>query len=530
MTVLLHNYLKSTKPQTFANNVKDKSKLTKILADLQLKKYLTIIDLVEYMLTECKKQYNLGNKDEVMIILRHVKVLLPLVPKTLTAFFYLALADSFLLSNDYEGAEKAVKKADALAQKLNSPAIQIKVYNMLFVINRTIGKDKAMSFLLKSKELSEKHSLHENIVFCDVNIGLVHLFKKETNKAVEFCSNIIDIITSKPYPNEKIIMPADFFLQLFSENPGLAVASKNKNIILNGVGVVLRAIKFLKSDYEATRRLTILTSILKLSDSLLEPSIKQIDDFVEGLNRNKKAIYYSAIAQGIAEYKEYKLALVHFEKAIEFSSYSPDDEQRRIRKGYAYTIAQLLGISMIYDLASSSQTTQLLKRLTLKLNNSCLIGEKKVEFANAVNDSDAAFALSRNLIEEKLLFSIKDKYELKDNISKFFYRNSKEDILENLEIFVIASLNHDDEIQSLLFVGTTMDEKDLRKNRKVFSGYQIIGHILPKKLRENKHKEDFVIKFLSDLLRAPQRFKKIEILIPGDDITISYKPLFPVKK
>ncbi len=195
MTVLLHNYLKSTKPQTFANNVKDKSKLTKILADLQLKKYLTIIDLVEYMLTECKKQYNLGNKDEVMIILRHVKVLLPLVPKTLTAFFYLALADSFLLSNDYEGAEKAVKKADALAQKLNSPAIQIKVYNMLFVINRTIGKDKAMSFLLKSKELSEKHSLHENIVFCDVNIGLVHLFKKETNKAVEFCSNIIDIIT-----------------------------------------------------------------------------------------------------------------------------------------------------------------------------------------------------------------------------------------------------------------------------------------------------------------------------------------------
>ncbi|MHA1551611.1 MAG: hypothetical protein ACTSQC_06680, partial [Candidatus Heimdallarchaeaceae archaeon] len=172
MTVLLHNYLKSTKPQTFAKKVKDKSKLTKILADLQLEENLTIIDLVEYMLSECRKQYNLGNKDEVMIILRHVKVLLPLVPKTLTAFFYFALADSFLLSNDYEGAEKAVKKAEVIAQKLKNPKIQIKVYNMQFIISRTLEKDKAMSFLFKSKELSEKHKFYENIVFCDANIGL----------------------------------------------------------------------------------------------------------------------------------------------------------------------------------------------------------------------------------------------------------------------------------------------------------------------------------------------------------------------
>ncbi|MCK5141339.1 MAG: hypothetical protein KAQ70_04020, partial [Candidatus Heimdallarchaeota archaeon] len=252
MTVLLHNYLKSTKPQTFAKNVKDRSKLNKILSDLHLEKNLTVVDLVEHMLTECKKQYNLGNKDEVMIILRHVKVLLPLVPKTLVAFFYLALADSFLLSNDYVGAEKAVKKAEVIAQKLKNPKIQIKVYNMLFVISRTIEKDQAMSFLLKSKELSEKHNFYENIVFCDANIGLMHLFKKEINKAVEFCSNTIDIVTSKPYPNEKIILPSDFFLNLFSDNPGLAVVSKNKETILKGVGVVLRAIKFLKSDYEAT--------------------------------------------------------------------------------------------------------------------------------------------------------------------------------------------------------------------------------------------------------------------------------------
>ena len=532
MTLLLHNYLKSTKPQTFANDAQDKSKFSKILEDLQLGKNLTMIDLVEYMLAECKKQFNLENKDEGMTILRHVKVLLPLVPKALSAFFYLALADSFLLSNDYEGAEKAVLKADVLAKKLKEPKIQIKVYNMLFVINRTIGKDKAMNFLLKSKELSEKHSLHENIVFCDVNIGLSHLFKKETSKAVEFCSNAIDIITSKPYPNEKIIMPSDFFLQLFSDNPGLAVVSKNKETILNGVSVVLRAIKFLKSDYEATRRLTILTSILKLSDSLLEPGIKKIDDFVEGLNLNKKAMYYSAIAHGIAEYKEYKLALVYFEKAIELSFYTTDNEQRRIRKGYAYTIAQLLEISMIYDLETSSQTTQLLKRLTLKLNDSCLIGKKdqNVEYANAVSDSDAVFALSRKMIEEKLLVSIQDRYKLKDNISKFFYRNSKGDILENLEIFVVTALNHDDDIQSLLFVGTTIDDKDLKKKRKVFSGYQIIGHILPEKLRENKHNEEFDVKFVNDLLRAPQRFKKIEILIPSGDITISYEQLLTMKK
>jgi hypothetical protein len=532
MTALLHNYLKSTKPQTFAKNVTDKSKFTNILADLQLEKNLTLDNFVEYMLAECKKQYTLGNKDGVMIILRNVKVLLPLVPKILIAFFYFALADSFLLSNDYEGAEKAVRKAEVIAQKLKDPKIQIKVYNMQFIISRTLEKDKAMSFLLKSKELSEKNKFYENIVFCDANIGLMHLFKKEANKALEFCSNTIDIVTSKPYPNEKIILPADFFLNIFSDNPGLAVVSKNKETILKGVGVVLRAIKYLKSDYEATRRLTILANILKLSDSLLEPSIKQIDDFIEGLNRNKKALYYSATAQGVAEYKEFKLALVYFEKAIEFSTYIPDDEQKLIRKGNAYTIAQLLGISMLYDLASSSQTTQLMKKLTLRLNNSCLIGDKdqKVEFANTVSDSDAAFALSRDLIEEKLLFSIKDKYELKDNISKFFYRTSKEDILENLEIFVINALNQNDDVQSLLFIGSTMDQKDLRKTRKIFSGYQIIGHILPKELRENKHNEDFVIKFVSDLLRAPQRFKKIEILIPNDNIAISYKQLFPVKK
>ncbi|MBY9000739.1 MAG: hypothetical protein KGD64_07495 [Candidatus Heimdallarchaeota archaeon] len=528
MTLLLHNYFKSIKPQTFAKYVQDKSKFESILIDLNLDTNLTLVDLAEHMLAECKKQFNIENKDEGMIILRHVKVLLPLVPKTLHAFFYLALADSFLLSNDYEGAEKAVHKADTLAQKLNDPRIQIKVYNMLFIINRTIGKDKAVGFLLKSKELSELHNLHENIVFCDVNLGLLHLFKKETSKAVEYCSSSIELITSKPYPTEKIMMPSDYFLQVFSENPGLAVVSKNKETILKGVSVVIRSIKFLKSDYESTRRLTILTSILKLSESLLEPSMKQIDEYVDNLKQNKKAKHYAAIAHGVAEYKEYKLALVYFDKAVTFSSYAEDGEQKNIKKGYAYTLAQLLGVSMIYDLESSSQTTQKLKKLTLNLKKDCLIGKEnqRVAFNNAVSDSDAAFALTREIIQERLLVSIKDRYKVQNNISGFFYRDSKEDILDNLEIFTINAMNHNDEVQSLLLVGSTIDEKDLRKNRKVFSGYQILGHILPKEIRENKHKEDFDIKFINDLLRAPQRFKKIEILIPSDEIMKSYKPLF----
>ena len=530
MASVLHNYLKSLKPQTFAKYVQDKSQFSTILKDLKLDTNFTVADLVGYMLAECKKQFNVENKDEGMIILKHVKVLLPLVPKTLHAFFYLALADSFLLSNDYEGAEKAAYKADTLAKKLKDPKIQIKVYNKLFIVNRTIGKDKAVGFLIKSKELSVQHNLHDNIVFCDVNLGLIHLFKKETNKAVEYCSNCIALITSKPYPSDKIMMPSDFFLQVFSDNPGLVVVSKNRDTILKGVSVVLRSIKFLKNDYESTRRLTILLSILKLSDSLLEPSLKQIDEFIDNLKQHKKAMYYAAISHGIAEYKEYKMALVYFDKAITFASYADDREQRKIKKGYAYTLAQLLGISMIYDLKSSSQTTQKLKKLTLALNKDCLIGKEnqKVEFRNAVSESDAAFAISRETFLDRVLVSIKDRYEVLDNIGGFFYRDSKDDILDNLEIFAINSVNYDDEVQSLLFVGTSMDEKDLRKKRKVFSGYQILGHILPKTIRENKHKEDFDIRYINDLLRAPQRFKKIEIIIPSKEIMISYTQLFSI--
>ena len=130
------------------------------------------------------------------------------------------------------------------------------------------------------------------------------------------------------------------------------------------------------------------------------------------------------------------------------------------------------------------------------------------------------------LIEEKLLVSLKDKYTLSSNIISFFYKNSREDILENLEIFTINAITQEDEVQSILLAGTTIDEKDVKKKRKAFSGYQIIGHLIPESLKENKHIEDFDIRFINDLLRAPQRFKKIEILIPDSEINITYKPLF----
>ena len=528
MTMSLNNFLKNLSPKKFADDMKDKAKLQETLTKLGLASNLALIDFVEYMITNAKKLINEEKRNEGLLILRYIKALHPQVPESLHAHFYLTLADSFLLANDYEGAKKAASKAGSISNKLNDPKLQIKVYNLLFVISRTIGKDKAMGYLLKSKAIAEKNDLFENIVFCDVNIGLIHLFKNEINKAIEYCESSLNLINTHPYPDEKIIMPSDFFLQLFTDNPGLAVVEKNKTIVSNGVNVVLRAIKTLKSDYEGARRLTLLTSILKLSDTLLESTIGQIDNFVEGLKQNKRSTFYTAVANGIAGYKEYKLALVYFEKALSYTEYLSDVENRRVRKGYAYTLAQLLGVSMIYDLESSSQTTQLLKKLSLTLNSNSFLGSKgkRIEFRNAVSESDAAFALSRKLIEEKLLVSLKDKYTLSSNIISFFYKNSREDILENLEIFTINAITQEDEVQSILLAGTTIDEKDVKKKRKAFSGYQIIGHLIPESLKENKHIEDFDIRFINDLLRAPQRFKKIEILIPDSEINITYKPLF----
>ncbi len=524
MTVILHNYLKSKKPQELVTLVDDANKYKEMLTRLELSTSLSIDNFVEYMLVECKKLINQEKRKEALIILKHIKPLLPKVNDRLDAFFYLTLADSFLLANDYEGAKKSVNKANSIANRLNDPRLQTRVFNMLFVIHRTIGKDKAMGYLLKSKEISEANDFYDNIVFCNVNIGLMHYFKEDFNKAADYCKEIMEVIITKPFPDNKLVMPTDYFLQVFSENPGLVAVEKYHETILKGVKVVIKTIKQFKNDFEATRRISILASFLKLSQKVVEPSLKVIDSFIDKLSNSKKSIFYSALASGISDYKDYQYALIFFERAMDFIQYTKDDNQRKIKKNYAYTLSLLLGVSMLYDLQSSPQTTQMLKNLGIKTNTDNLASEAGnfISFTNAVKDSDAAFGISTEFIKDSLLPSIKDRYEIQRNITQFRYSNAREDILENLELFVVNTISISDELESLLFVGTTMNEKELKKKKKVFSGFQIIGHIIPPSLKSQKHIEAYDMEFLNNLIRAPQKFKKIEILVITDEINTTF--------
>ncbi|MCE7743157.1 MAG: hypothetical protein GOP50_11970 [Candidatus Heimdallarchaeota archaeon] len=528
MTVALHNYLKSLQPKELIARVNDSKKFNEMLSHLEIGAGLSVDNFVEYMLVESKKLINKENRKEALIILKHVKALLPRVHNRFDAFFYLTLADSFLLANDYEGAKKSVNKANAIALELNDPRLQIRSLNMLFVIHRTVGKDKAMGYLLKSKEIAEANEFYDNIVFCNVNIGLMHYFKEDFTKAADYCVEIIDIVNTKPYPDTKLVMPTDYFLQVFSEKPGLAAVDKYQDAIVGGVKIVLRAIKQFKNDYEATRRISILASFIKLSKKIVDPLLKELDTFIDKLSNTKKSIYYSALAGGISDYKDFQYALIFFERAMEYIQYTKDENQRTVKKNYAYTLSLVLGVSMLYDLQSSPQTTQMLKNLGIKtsVDNLASKADQFISFKNAVKDSDAAFGISREIVKDSLLPSIKDKYEVHRIITQFRYSNAKEDILDNLELFVINAITVEDELQSLLLVGTTMNEKELKKKKKVFSGFQIIGHIVPPSLKTIKHIEEFDIEFLNNLIRAPQKFKKIELLTTSDDINTTFTRLF----
>ena len=213
---------------------------------------------------------------------------------------------------------------------------------------------------------------------------------------------------------------------------------------------------------------------------------------------------------------------------MEFIKFTKDDDQRTIKKHYSYALSMVLGVSMLYDLQSSQQTTQMLKNLGVKTNSDNIVAKANqfMPFKNAVKDSDAAFGVSREFVKDKLLTSIKDRYEIHKSITHFRYSNAREDLLENLELFVINTLSTNDEVESLLFVGTTMNEKELKRKKKVFSGYQIIGHIVPPRLRRKKHIEDFDIEYLYRLIRSPQKFKKIEILTLSDEIKSTFVRLF----
>ena len=204
-----------------------------------------------------------------------------------------------------------------------------------------------------------------------------------------------------------------------------------------------------------------------------------------------------------------------------------DDEKRRIKKNYAYTLSAIIGASMIYDLESSQQTSQRLKGLKIKTIEDSLAGKKnkQINFRNSVSDSDAVFAVKREFIEKQLLPSIKDSYSKKEIVIGFSYHNSREDILNHLEMFAINALNQDDELISLLLVGTTISEKDAKKKKRTFTGYQILGHRVPKSILDTKHFEEFDVKFLYDLVIAPQKFKKIEMILPHNSLETDYKKL-----
>jgi len=183
---------------------------------------------------------------------------------------------------------------------------------------------------------------------------------------------------------------------------------------------------------------------------------------------------------------------------------------------------------MLFDLASSPQTTQNLKNMFLETNLSTFLGGKgkRIAYRNAVVDSDAVFSIDRNFLNDRILESIKGRYTVHKTIVKFSYQKSRDDIIENLELFTINAITQDDEVVSLLFAGTTMSEKDLKKQKKVFSGYQLIGQIIPDSSKSGKHLEDYSISFIYDLIRAPQRFKNLEILTNSDELGISFEPFF----
>jgi len=528
MTVTsLINFLKSQNPEEFKKNIQRKSFQQQIIDKLKLDKSSTLNDIANALLIEARKLLDKEDRANALLILKRVKSLLPLVDKQIYVSFYLALASSFILNNEYEGANQAAEKARKMAYALKDPKLIIKSLNMLFAIHRTIQKDKAMKYLIKSQQIAEKYNLYDNIVYTEVNIGLMHLFNRKITEAAESCKKVVDIISSHPYPNDKIHMPADFFLHLFNENQGLVVAPKYKDTVIKGIRIVLRAAKQIKNLKEKARRLSILIMLLKMSDEILEQSLKEILSFIEEQKDKEKSVLYAAVANGLGDYKGYKTALSVFHRALKKIDKAEDDEQLRIRKNYAYLLSSALNISMVYDLASSTSEVVKLKDLKIKTNQTTLLGKPGVyhKYRSAITDSDAIFGVTRKDIKKKLIVSIKEQYTKKQAISEFYHEKGSTDLIKNVELIAINALNQKGELQSLLLSGSLVDEKTFKRKKRIFNGYQIIGHIVPNSILSQKHFEDFDIVFLHDLIKAPQKFKTIELLSVDEALDVNYEPI-----
>ncbi|MHA1686646.1 MAG: hypothetical protein ACTSYD_09620 [Candidatus Heimdallarchaeaceae archaeon] len=531
MKEMLYNKLKNLSLSQIVDSFKTDESYNKLLSKLQLDKKTRKEDFISLLLKEIKQNIKSEKRKEAFYLLKILKKLLPFSSVKQKVEYYLQLSDYFILGNDYKGAEKAAQKAKALVSKTSDPSLHIRVLNMLFVIARTLKNDNAIEFLLKSKRLAEEHKFYDNIVFCDVNIGLIHLFKKEYTKAAEYVMKVVSIVSTHQIPKEKMIMPADFFLHVFSESPGFVKVPKYRETILNGISIVLQAIEVMKDEYYAIRRLSVLIGILLISEELVDSATKIINKFIEKCSNSLKAAYYAAIASGFSDFKGYKMAIVYFKKAISYVRYTNEDRQREIRKKYAYILAKALNIQMIYDLQSSTNLTQKLKDISIQLESNTLIGKKgdKVRFANAVAEADAVFGIKRDFIEKKLFNSIKEMCHIVPSISEISHSKARGALIQSIEPIVISALDHENSLHSLLLVGSVLDEKSSRRKGKQFEGYQIIGHIVPTNKKQGKHWEEFDVEFLYELLTAPQKYKDIEILIVNDKADIDYKKIFSSK-
>jgi len=519
--------LSSLSPKEVLANIQDNHAFSSALKKLGLPPSLSKDQFVEYLLNEAASLLNEEKRKEALRVLRFVKHLLSITNKRNKALFYLTLANSFITANDYVGAEKAIKKALVFIDETANASLKVKALNLQFVVARTLKKPEAEQFLVRSRDISLKHELYENVVFCEVNLGLIAFFKKDHKTAMRHLKETIRIIETYPYPKEKLIMPCDFFLQVLSENSGYVRVPKYHDIIFKGVNIVLSAIDTLESPHQGAKRLSLLVSFLKLSDDLLSKALEQIEKKIVKVRKEYRAIYYSGVASGLAEYKGYKIALNYFEKAITNSSTLSDHELRELKKKYAFTLSMALGIKMLYDLSTTSNLSYRIKRIQVKTDDITLIGKKDtiVTFRNAVADSDAIFTADETFIKKSLYGTLKNFLNIKRTLTYLGHEKSRQNLIEKIDAFVINALSHEGKLISILFVGSNIKERPkIVKNKNNFSTYQILGHFIPN-CTNCTHIEEYDVKFLYTLLKKPQKFRKIEILVPSEKIEKGYKTI-----
>ncbi len=523
---LVLNFLKSIPIEYFKNNIEKDTFRKKICKEFGLKENASVDEIANYLLVRARKLIDAEKRTDALIILKRVKAILPMVDKKIKIYFYITLANSFILANEYEGAKKAAEKARSLAQALNEPKLIIQSLNILFAIYRTIEKDKAIKYLLKSQQIAEQNNIYENIVYTEVNIGLIHLFNHKITEAADSCKKVVEVLLKHPYPNNKIHMPADFFLHLFNENNGLIVSPKYKETFVKGVDIVIRALKQMNNVSEKARRLSILLMSLKISDEIIDKVLDKILTFVEEEKVEDQAMLYAAIANGLGDYNGYKRSLSIFQRAMKVVDRAPDEQQLRIHKNYAYLLSSALNITMVYDLATSKSNILQLKNIRIKTDKKSLLGPAGTyKYRSAINDSDAIFGLTEKDIVKKLLAAIKDKYKVTPCIIDFRHNNGSSDLVKNIELLIINAVDFKDQLTSILLSGSTVKEKTLKKKKKAFESYQIIGHIVPPEIAQKKHFEDFDIYFIYSLMKSPQKYKAIELLKASEELKINYESL-----